>query len=707
METEIEALRRSLAQAVAEKAAAEAAKAAAEARAAAAEAAAEAAKAAAEARAAAAEAAAEAAKATAEEAKAAAEARAAAAEAAVEAGHKREFLAALRGVSASASENSSVSADTARRGAPEPVEVPLSVFFQDWLEVSAGDWPEVSAADVEASWKLCRELLCSRDSLAVPLEDALKDQPERAFVHDVMFPLLHAMTQGTELRLWREGHLADSVPLAVAIPDMLWTHVRDVSASSLGALLCGDFKRWGLPQLQLVRSRVRTVCQCAFSRADAACCIGGAQATTQSASYTRRIVGRLTREADDRGEPLHAVGALSVACVGSHLRLLRMRSGAPKSGTFAGAQPCPVDCTPALPLLADWDPRAPAASCPLEAPPAFVALLRLLRAPASRLNPLTAPRALVELACGPLQGTVQLGERLGCGGRCDAYRVADATGCHVLKLPRCATTDTMRDASAEADALRALAAAPDDAVPRLVAEGVRVMHSRSAGSHAATLQWPALLLSPAGTPLSAALTALAPAASAPAQRDARRRLADVAVAGILRGLHATHQARRVHCDVRPSNVIFVSAAGGDGAAATAMLVDYGLCRLEKEQWPRLGDRSFAAERAYGSNRGPAAAGLDLYSAALTWLALARGGGGSASAPWGKLGDGVHTWLRNAAEADAEAAPALRSLDWHLRSLAAARDTPAPECYYTWPWPHQEQRPTRAAASSTISVAARA
>ena len=89
------------------------------------------------------------------------------------------------------------------------------------------------------------------------------------------------------------------------------------------------------------------------------------------------------------------------------------------------------------------------------------------------------------------------------------------------------------------------------------------------------------------------------------------------------------------------------------------------------------------------------------------LALARGGGGSASAPWGKLGDGVHTWLRNAAEADAEAAPALRSLDWHLRSLAAARDTPAPECYYTWPWPHQEQRPTRAAASSTISVAARA
>ena len=194
MESDFEALRRSLAQAVAEKAAAEAAK--------------------------------------------------AAAEAAVEAGHKREYFAALRGVSASASENSSVSADTARRGAPEPVEVPLSEFFQDW--------PEVSAADVEACWKLCRELLCSREPLPVPFEDALEDQPERAFVHNVMFPLLLAMTQGTDLRLWCEGHLADSIPLAVAIPDMLWTHVRDVSASSLGALLCGDIKRWGQSQLELV-----------------------------------------------------------------------------------------------------------------------------------------------------------------------------------------------------------------------------------------------------------------------------------------------------------------------------------------------------------------------------------------------------------------------------------------------------------------------
>ena len=71
-----------------------------------------------------------------------------------------------------------------------------------------------------------------------------------------------------------------------------------------------------------------------------------------------------------------------------------------------------------------------------------------------------------------------------------------------------------------------------------------------------------------------------------------------------------------------------------------------------------------------------------------------------------MGHDVHKWLRNAAAADAEAAPDLLSFDWHLRWLAAARDTPAPEFYYTWPWLHQE-RPTRAAASSSSSVAAHA
>jgi hypothetical protein len=394
--------------------------------------------------------------------------------------------------------------------------------------------------------------------------------------------------------------------------------------------------------------------------------------------------------------------------VGSHLRLLRMRSGAPADGNFADAQPCPIEWTPVLPLLADWDPRAPAASCPPAAPPAFSALLRLLLAPPLLLNPLAAPHAAVELACGLLQGVVQMGDRLGCGGTCDAYCVvAVASGPLVLKLPRCASEAVARAMAAEANALRALAdaGAPEAAVPRLVAEGVRVLGSRPAGAHAATLPWPALLLSPAGTPLSTTLTAaLAAAVTGPSRRDARRRLADVVVVGILRALHATHAAGLVHCDVRPSNVIILPASTA-GTEAVAMLVDYGLCRAAREAWPRLGDRSFAAARTCDQSRCPSAAGLDLFSAALTWLALARGGGGSASAPWGSRGDNVHNWLLALVDDDAEVASELRSLSWHLRSLAVAVETPAPLRYYEWPWQQVDVRATRRSAPAAATATA--
>jgi hypothetical protein len=273
----------------------------------------------------------------------------------------------------------------------------------------------------------------------------------------------------------------------------------------------------------------------------------------------------------------------------------------------------------------------------------------------------------------------------------------------VLKLPRCASADVTRDLAAEADALRALAAAgaPRAAVPRLVAAGERVLRSRPASAHAATLPWPVLLLSPAGTPLAAALAAACAAAPpGAARRDARRRLADAAVAGILRGLRCAHAANRVHCDVRPSNVIIVPAA------AAAMLVDYGLCRAKSAPWPRLGDRSFAAARACGRTPCAAAAGLDLFSAALTWLALARGRDSAASAPWGSRGENVHDWLlREAAAADAEEGAALCSLGWHLRSLAAATNTPALAHYYAWPWPPVEARATRGAAAAPPAAAA--
>ena len=177
--------------------------------------------------------------------KEAAELKTANALAAVRARDKAIFMAALRGMAASASESSHVSADTARRGAPEPVEVPVEVFFQGW--------PQVPAETVEAAWQNCRRVLAALEPLDVPLDEALETLPERAFVHSVLLPLLREMTAGGELRLWHEATLADSVPLAEAIPDVLWTHARDVGLSTLGALLCAELKRWGLHRLRLVR----------------------------------------------------------------------------------------------------------------------------------------------------------------------------------------------------------------------------------------------------------------------------------------------------------------------------------------------------------------------------------------------------------------------------------------------------------------------
>ena len=177
--------------------------------------------------------------------KEAAEVKAANAQAAEKKKDKAIFMAALLGMSASASESSPISADIARRGAPEPVEVPVEVFFQDW--------PEVPAETVDACWQDCCRLLAAFKPLPMPLDEALESLPERAFVHAVLFPMLRAMTSGGELRIWHEATLADSVPLAEAKPDVLWTHARDVSPSSLGALLCSELKRWGLHHLPLVR----------------------------------------------------------------------------------------------------------------------------------------------------------------------------------------------------------------------------------------------------------------------------------------------------------------------------------------------------------------------------------------------------------------------------------------------------------------------
>ena len=238
---ELRQLREALAAAEARAAALEASKAAAEDRAAALEAS----KAALEAS----KAVAEASKAAAEDRAAALEASKAAAEASLAASLEKVYFTQLRAVTGSASENSSVSADTARRGAPEVEEVSLDAFFNGW--------PPVATDRVAAAWSEARCLLAARVPLELTFEGALEEQAERSFVHSLMLPLLQALTSCvSDLRLWHEATIADSIPLAEACPDVTWTHARDVSASSLGALLCLELKRWGESRLPLVRARL-------------------------------------------------------------------------------------------------------------------------------------------------------------------------------------------------------------------------------------------------------------------------------------------------------------------------------------------------------------------------------------------------------------------------------------------------------------------
>ena len=627
-------------------------------------------------------AAAEASKAAAEASKAAAEARATALEESLAASQQKVYFTQLRALAGSASESSSVSADTVRRGAPEAEELSLDAFF-DGL-------PSVAADRVAAAWSEVGLLLAARAPFESTLEGALEEQAERRFVHSLILPLLQALTNSvSHLRLWYEATIADSIPFAEACPDVTWTHARDVCASSLGALVCLELKRWGLSQLPLVRETptpyklLHSLTRCL------------SQAIAQAASYTRRIVGRHVREAHDRGEQLCAIAAVSVACVGSHVVLLRVRSGVPADEDFSAAQPCLTERTPALDLLGGWDPKKPA-DVALKPPEGFAALLRLLCAPAELLNACAVPLRVVDLDCKPFHGRTVLGRRLGCGGSADVYEVAHpSTGEKLaLKLPRCSSSSVATWMHAEAAALLALASSPDGTLPRLLCEGKRVLRSRPSSAQLHALSWPALVLSPAGIPLSSVLAELLASPSrGPQLTFERRKLADAVLRGLLRGLLATHQKELCHCDVRTANT--VQAPSGEW-----LLIDFGLCRGKGEDCARRGVRAFAADCVWRDGACAARAGLDLIAAGHTWLAIMLGNAAGAP-PWQARGESAAAWLErayNGVDADAQ----LRSLVLNLRTLTTVRDTPAPDWYYSWPWPFLEQRITRQSAAAASS-----
>lgn len=280
-----------------------------------------------------------------------------------------------------------------------------------------------------------------------------------------------------------------------------------------------------------------------------------------------------------------------------------------------------------------------------------------------------------------ISGELQLRERLGCGGSSDVYVCTPQPGSQevVLKLPRAATEAARRTYEAEKIALGKMAGSPPGTVPRLLGVGVRTLSLRQepllASAHA--VPWPVLLLSPRGTPLSVELARRLADVAPEEALAARRAFADAVVSGVLRGLCAAHDARIVHCDVRPSNVVFLAEPLPSGAG---LLVDYGLSRPNGRDCAGCGVRNYAADVVFSTDSCPAAPELDLVAVAYTWLSCVYGDA-ACRAPWHVLDQSPSTWLQDAAPHHGDVA----ELGRHV-SVLAARRRGALTAYYQWPWP---------------------
>ena len=531
---------------------------------------------------------------------------------------KATFISLLDGMAAS---SESSPGDVERRRAPAPVLAAMEA-------VVAGTSPLVQEA-AAAAW------------LAYRSEHAPASRGHTSEVRGVQ-PIVARLARcaagaAGELRQWL-GKTADddTAPAAVA-PDQLWSHARDAAPSMLGALLIVEVKKPG----------------------------NLASAVAQAAKYLRRRIAALFHEADARGESAHDIFALAAATDGDSIALLRMSSGAPADGAFgARSLPCPVLVTAALPLLAGWDLYDAAWVPPMEAPPGFLALVRVLQAPATTLGlgqPLEALNATLDGAAVSLA----FAERLGCGGTSDVYALRAAAGDSFsgacVKVPRCATGAIVEQFRREAAALRLLAPLEGASVPRLICEGKR---EGAAPAHRAQCSWPLLVLAPVGEPLcgyvgrivaresAAAEAALSAAASGGGGGDgggsggaagaeaaassasrialARRRLADLVVRSVLRTLQLAHEHGFVHCDVRPANLVVVAEAGAE--EERVLLVDWGLCVEPGAGAAGRGTPAFGASALFQQTSCRARAQHDLTALAHTWIAIAHGSDVCA-APW--------------------------------------------------------------------------
>ena len=187
---------------------------------------------------------------------------------------------------------------------------------------------------------------------------------------------------------------------------------------------------------------------------------------------------RLTEEADRRGEALDGIFAYGVATDGAGVVLVRVDSGAPPLGqTFESARFGPMVATEEVPLFGDWDFRTHT-SFSDAVPEGFRALFRICSNPQLLGSSCALARLRVRLtsAGATRDETLELVERLGCGGSSDVHAcdTADHRNC-VLKVGRVATAFVVKGFEIERKAPLAMqGAAASGLVPECVASGVRL-----------------------------------------------------------------------------------------------------------------------------------------------------------------------------------------------------------------------------------------
>jgi hypothetical protein len=121
---------------------------------------------------------------------------------------------------------------------------------------------------------------------------------------------------------------------------------------------------------------------------------------------------------------------------------------------------------------------------------------------------------------------------------------------------------------------------------------------------------------------------------------------------ILQALVAGASAGLVHCDVRPSNMVW--AGGG------AVLVDWGSSVPLGAGARGRGVAAFADARVFAGGAFKARPAQDAAGALYTWLAIAFDAG--CAAPWGAEGGALRAlWIREMAALDARAAAVAAAL----------------------------------------------